>query len=263
MTLSRNVRLKRAHPSHNKTPMVDSRIDNEIKHGQFLAGDWGGKVPDWERPAGQRRWKRRAEMLSSLLRPDLAVLEIGCGAGYFTKVLAESGARITAIDISPDLLKVARRAAPSANVTFQLENAYAMSFPDNSFDLVAGISVLHHLDIEKGLAEVFRVLKPGGGIFFTEPNMLNPQIALQKNIPPLKKWAGDSPDETAFFKWGLAARLRRRGFGEVEVEPFDFMHPAIPAALIPSWERICLGLERIPLVREIGGSLRIRARKPA
>ena len=242
--------------------MADSRIDNEIKHGQFLAGDWGGKVPDWERPAGQRRLKRRSEMLTSLIQPHQSVLEIGCGTGYFTKPLAVTGARITAIDISPDLLQVSRRRVPATNVNFLLENAYAMSFPENSFDLVVGISILHHLDVEKGLTEVFRVLKPGGGIFFTEPNMLNPQIALQKNIPPLKKWVGDSPDETAFFKWGMASRLRRHGFVEVEVEPFDFMHPAIPVPLIPFWERFCLGLERVPLLRAIGGSLRIQARKP-
>ena len=58
-------------------------------------------------------------------------------------------------------------------------------------------------EIEEALRDIYRVLKPGGTIYFTEPNMLNPQIAMQKNIPWIKRKLGDSPDETAFFRWPL------------------------------------------------------------
>ena len=47
-----------------------------------------------------------------------------------------------------------------------VDNAYAMSFTDDSFDAVIGSSVLHHLDIEKALSEIYRVLRPGGVISF-------------------------------------------------------------------------------------------------
>jgi 2-polyprenyl-3-methyl-5-hydroxy-6-metoxy-1,4-benzoquinol methylase len=245
------------------TPSVERRLQNEIEHGRYLVEHGPGNVWDWDKPAGARRWARRVEMLTGGLKPGLTVLELGCGTGYFTKELAKTGSRITAIDISPDLLALARETVARDNVTFKVENAYAMSFGDASFDAVIGISVLHHLEVDRGLAEVFRVLKPGGYIRFSEPNMMNPQIAVQKNVPAVKRRLGDSPDETAFFRWGLTRQLARHGFENVRVQPFDFLHPSLPGPLVPALERFCLALERIPIVREIAGSLEISALRPA
>jgi SAM-dependent methyltransferase len=245
-----------------KPDNVEERLQNEIEHGKYLVKNGPGEVWNWERPAGRRRWSRRVEMLMAGLKAGMEVLELGCGSGYFTRELAKSGATIMAIDISPDLLELARHEVPAANVKFLVENAYAMNFDDDRFDAVIGISVLHHLDIEKGLAEVFRVSKPGGMICFSEPNMLNPQIAIQKNVPFVKRRLGDSPDETAFFRWQLIRLLRRHGFTGVKVEPFDFLHPNIPGAMVSSMERVCLFMERVPLFREIAGSLHITAAKP-
>ncbi len=90
--------------------------------------------------------------------------------------------------------------------------------------------------------------------------MLNPQVALTKNVPWLKRRMGDSPDETAFFRWQIAEKIRSFGFDDVSVEPFDFMHPAIPPALLSAAGRFTLILERIPLIREIAGSLLIQCR---
>ena len=240
---------------------MEKRLQNEIEHGRFLAKHGPGEIWNWDRPAGRRRWARRVQMLMADLRPDMEVLELGCGSGYFTRELVKSRAIVTAIDISPDLLELARREVSDTNATFMAENAFAMSFGDNCFDAVVGISVLHHLDIEKGLSEVFRVLKPGGFICFTEPNMMNPQIAVQKNIPAIKKLLGDSPDETAFVRWEMSARLHRHGFTHVRVYPFDFLHPSLPGRLVPWLERVCMSLENIPVIREIAGSLYIKAVK--
>ena len=242
---------------------MEKRLRNEIQHGRFLAQHCPGEVWNWDRPAGMRRWARRVEMLKADLNPDMEVLEVGCGAGYFTRELVKSCLNVTAIDISPDLLELARQKIPQPGVNFAVENAYAMSFGENQFDAVVGISVLHHLDIERGLSEIFRVLKPGGLICFTEPNMMNPQIAVQKNVPFIKKLLGDSPDETAFFRWDMSARLQRQGFTHVRVCPFDFLHPSLPGRLVPLLERVCMTLENIPVMREIAGSLHIKALKPS
>lgn len=237
----------------------DIRIENEVRHGAAIA-DNPGAIWNWESPAGRVRWRRRTAMLSGHILPEMKVLELGCGSGYYTKELALTGAEICAIDISPDLLAAAQRAICSSRVTFICANAYAMDFDDGTFDSVVGSSVLHHLDIEPALREIGRVLKKGGSMVFTEPNMLNPQIMLQKNIPFLKKRLGDSPDETAFFKWPLIRQLERHGFSNIRVEPFDFLHPAIPRTLIPAFEGVAALLEHIPVVKEIAGSLFIRAR---
>ena len=127
---------------------------------------------------------------------------------------------------------MARGKCSAPNIQYEIENAYELSYGDAVFDSVVGSSVLHHLEIEKALRDIYRVLKPDGTIYFTEPNMLNPQIAVQKNIPWIKRKLGDSPDETAFFRWPLRRLLEGTGYRDVRVEPFDFLHPKTPAPLI-------------------------------
>ncbi len=241
---------------------MEARLQREIEHGRFLAREGPGEVWNWEGPAGRLRWQRRVIMLTNHLLPEMKVLELGCGTAYFTRELAKTGATITAIDISPDLLALARHNCPADSVTFEAENAYDLSYPDNSFDSVVGSSVLHHLEVEKALCEILRVLKPGGSLYFTEPNMLNPQIALQKNLPALKRRLGDSPDETAFFRWSLNRLMRETGFREIEITPFDFLHPWLPSSGLRIAQLVANSLERMPIIREIAGSLYIRAIKP-
>ncbi|MHB9139441.1 MAG: class I SAM-dependent methyltransferase [Victivallaceae bacterium] len=240
---------------------MDQRLEHEIEHGRFLRAGGAGEIWNWTSPAGRIRWQRRVKMLAGHLRPEMKVLELGCGTGFFTVEIANTGAAVTAIDISPDLLQEAAENVKTANVAFLRENAYAMSFTDASFDSVIGSSVLHHLEIEPALSEIFRVLKNGGIACFTEPNMLNPQIALQKNIPWLKRRLGDSPDETAFFAWQIKRKLVEHGFTDIVVTPFDFLHPGIPARLIPLIKPLCGCAEKIPLLRSIAGSLYIKCRK--
>ena len=191
----------------------------------------------------------------------MSVLELGCGTGYFTRELARSGADIVAIDVSPELLEIARSNCSEQNVRYEIQNAYRLSYPDAVFDSVVGSSVLHHLEIEPALREIYRVLKPGGKIYFTEPNMLNPQIAVQKNIPWIKRKLGDSPDETAFFRWSLRRLLEQTGYRDVRIDPFDFLHPKTPVALIDRVNVLGRFLENVPVISEIAGSLYIRAIK--
>jgi SAM-dependent methyltransferase len=240
---------------------MQERVAQEIRHGRFLAQRGAGEIWNWESPAGKVRWARRVKMLSSHLKPGMTVLELGCGAGHFTQELARSGADVVAIDVSPDLLQIARTNCGAPNVKYQIENAYELSYDDAVFDSVVGSSVLHHLEIEKALRDVYRVLKPGGTIFFTEPNMLNPQIAVQKNIPWIKRKLGDSPDETAFFRWPLRRLLEQSGYDDIRIDPFDFLHPKTPTPLINGVSRFARFLEKTPVISEFAGSLYIRAVK--
>ncbi|MDD2804839.1 MAG: class I SAM-dependent methyltransferase [Elusimicrobiales bacterium] len=236
------------------------RIENELAHGRKISGNpefyWG-----WSGVAGRLRAERRAAIYISAgrLSPGRTALEIGCGTGIFTSLLSRSGASVTAVDLSPELIGLARERHSAPNVNFVEMNVEKLAFPDDSFDCLCGSSVLHHLDLRKALPEMLRVLKPGGAFVFTEPNMLNPQIMLQKNIPLLKSLMGDSPNETAFFRWGIKKTLLRTGFAKVEVRPFDFLHPWTPWGSIAA--KVVPVLERIPLLQEIAGSLQITATK--
>lgn len=237
------------------------RIAKEIQHGRFLAASGAGEIWNWESPAGKLRWARRVKMLSSHLEPGMRVLELGCGTGYFTRELARLGADVIAVDVSPELLEIAKANCSMPNVRYEIQDASALSYSSAVFDSVVGSSVLHHLEIKEALQEIYRVLKPGGAVYFTEPNMLNPQIAIQKNIPWIKRKLGDSPDETAFFRWPLRRLLQRTGYREVRIDPFDFLHPKTPVALIDQVKAFGRFLENVPGISEFAGSLYIRAIK--
>ncbi len=194
------------------------------------------------------------------LEPGSIVLEPGAGNGEFTARLAPSGATIVGIEISERQVELGnKRFAGRPNVRMESGNVDSLQYPDHHFDAVVGNSVLHHFDLDRALPELYRVLKPGGRFFFFEPNILNPQIAIEKRIKPIGRRLQNSPDETAFLRGRLAARLRSAAFRDVSVIPFDFMHPGIRAALIPGFARLEWLLERTPVIREIAGSLQIYA----
>ena len=240
---------------------MEERIAKEIEHGRFLAQHGAGEIWNWEGPAGKLRWARRVKMLSNHLRSGMGVLELGCGTGYFTRELARSGADIVAIDVSPELLEIAEADCPAENVRYEAQNACALTYPNDVFDSVVGSSILHHLEINEALREIYRVLKPSGTIYFTEPNMLNPQIAVQKNVPWIKRKLGDSPDETAFFRWPLRRLLKQTGFRNVQIDPFDFLHPKTPGFLVNRLNDLGRFLEKMPVISEFAGSLYVRAIK--
>jgi SAM-dependent methyltransferase len=240
---------------------MQERIAKEVEHGRFLVQHGAGEIWNWEGPAGKLRWARRVKMLANYLRAGMRVLELGCGTGYFTRELARCEAEIVAVDVSPELLEIARTDYPAGNVRYEIQNACALSYPNACFDSIVGSSVLHHLDINEVLAEIYRVLKEGGTIYFTEPNMLNPQIAIQKNVAWVKRTLGDSPDETAFFRWPLRRLLKQAGFRDVRIDPFDFLHPKTPALFVNRLDGLGRVLEKVPVISEFAGSLYIRAVK--
>jgi len=240
------------------------RPENEITHGYKLVQSDPEKVWGWGTPAGQIRAKRRAEMIISGadLKPGLHALEIGCGTGLFTEMFANTGAHLVAVDISGELLKFAHaRGLTSDRVQF-LEKRFEECNIDGPFDAVIGSSILHHLEIKDAIFKIYSLLKPGGVMCFTEPNMLNPQIFIQKNVPWIKEHLGDSADETAFLRWPFRSLLLNAGFEKEEIKPFDWLHPATPVMLIKSISVMSRFLEKIPVVREFAGSLYIKCQRP-
>ena len=242
------------------------RREHELAHWTV----WQNKADQvwgWQTPAGQARAARRAKLFRELGRMNghSVVLEIGCGTGEFSWRVAPHVGQFYATDFSPELLQRCearlRATCPKANVVCARQDAMAMTLADGSFDAVFGCSMLHHVNAALALREVHRELRPGGWCVFSEPNMMNPQIALQKNVGFIKRRVGDSPDETAFFRWEMQRLLRAAGFAEMEIRHFDFLHPFTPPALLNAVARCGELLEKIPVVRAISGSLILCARK--
>jgi SAM-dependent methyltransferase len=239
------------------------RLAREIEHGRRIAAR-AEEIWNWDSPAGRRRAERRAELFVAHggLGPGRQALELGCGTGVFLEKVARCGAEIRGIDLSSDLLAKARaRVGHLARVVVEEGNAEALPYPDRSFDAVYGSSILHHLDLDAALAECFRVLRAGGRVVFAEPNILNPQVLYMFRFPPAKERFGVSPDEMAFSRFRAKTALRRAGFTDAVVEPFDFLHPQTPAAWIDRVLALSRLLERTPLLREIAGSMLMRARR--
>jgi SAM-dependent methyltransferase len=167
------------------------------------------------------------------------------------------------VDISRELLELARaKNLPPERVQF-LEKRFEDCEEIGPFDAIIGSSVLHHLEINEALSNIYKLLKPNGILSFAEPNMLNPQIAIQKNISWVKKRMADSPDETAFFRWNIHKLLCQAGFVDIRITPFDWLHPATPVKFINTIEEgVGRFLEKIPCIREFAGSLHIYGRRP-
>src|ERR1700753_2820794 len=111
-------------------------------------------------------------------------LEIGSGTGYFSLNLVQQGiiGRLTATDISPGMLTQLASTATTLglrNVTTVVTEAETLPFDDESFDLVLGHAVLHHIpDLDRAFAEFRRVLRPGGTIVFAgEPSRYGDRLA--------------------------------------------------------------------------------------
>jgi SAM-dependent methyltransferase len=242
---------------------ASTRLDREIEHHRQIAPE-AEAVWNWDSPSGRRRAARRAAFFTAALEtiPGRRALELGCGSGVFLERAVATRAAIIALDLSTDLIEQARaKIAGQGQAAFCCGNAERLPFPAESFDLVFGSSILHHLHLEAAFAELFRVLRPGGRLVFAEPNLFNPQIALTFCLLPRQRF-GLSPDEMAFTRFKARSELRQAGFVDVESEPYDFLHPLVPAPLVGLVESVSLGLERIPLLREIAGSQLIRARRP-
>jgi ubiquinone/menaquinone biosynthesis C-methylase UbiE len=124
-----------------------------------------------------------AKLLGPRPGPYGRSLEIGAGTGYFSLNLLQTGVlrAATCTDISPGML--ASLEANAAGLGLEVEtvacDAAELPFDDESFDLVLGHAVLHHLpDLDRAFAEFLRVLRPGGTLFFAgEPSRTGDRIA--------------------------------------------------------------------------------------
>jgi len=245
--------------------MRTQKNDHEIAHGKLLAERDTELVWGWGTPAGRLRAERRAQLIiqGGHLGKGNHVLEIGCGTGMFTEMFSKTGVQIIGVDISRDLLEKARaRNLPVKQVKF-LEKRFEDCGTEEPFDAVIGSSILHHLDIISALNNIYKLLKPGGWLCFAEPNMLNPQVFLERKLKFIKPlfWY-ISPDETAFVRWQLSEVLQKTGFEEINIIPFDWLHPFTPPSVIPAVKRIGSWFEKLWVVRELSGSLIIWARRP-
>jgi len=125
------------------------------------------------------------------------VLEIGCGHGELTSWLARAGAEVTARDVSPGMIGVARALAArlglESKIRFDVGPGERLEYADGIFDIVFGHDVLHHMDLRAATREIHRVLAPGGRAVFAEPLGHNPVINHFRRKSPDNRTVDERP----------------------------------------------------------------------
>ncbi|MBF0328685.1 MAG: methyltransferase [Nitrospirae bacterium] len=247
---------------------MNNRLNQDIEREHFNAlacekGEiWWGSTTK----AGIKRLERRAKLLKQNLTHlnNPKVFELGCGTGAFSRyILSElPSLDLTSCDISTECIRIAsKRYSSYKNAKFLVSDITMKPSSLGVFDVVIGNSILHHLPIRSSLIYCMQILKPGGIIMFFEPNMMNPQIAIEKNIRFIGKILQNTENETAFFRWSLKKILQEVGFNKVSVIPFDFLHPIIPSNWVVFFSKFGERIETIPFLKEFSGSLLITASK--
>ncbi len=119
----------------------------------------------------------------------LTVLDYGCGAGENSVLIAMHGAeKVIGIDISPELVEIGEKRLSlhgfAENAELRVGSAHELPLENESVDVVFGMAILHHLDLQMASAEVFRVLKKGGRAIFLEPVRNSKFVRFVRNLIP-------------------------------------------------------------------------------
>ncbi len=138
-------------------------------------------------------------VVKSLYKPGARLLDFGCGWGDNTVIFAKIGYQVEGFDIAESNLEVARELAKKAGVServnFSVQRAEHLRYADRNFDVVAGIDILHHVDIPYAITECRRVLREGGVAVFVEPFFV-PIFDRLRNTRLVKRlWPNDSSFE--------------------------------------------------------------------
>jgi SAM-dependent methyltransferase len=211
---------------------------------------------------------------------DREIFDFGCGDGTLSVVMARLGGRVTAVDISPELLEVARQRAAvdgvAERIDFLERDLVESPLPPNTFDVAVCNLVLHHVDLRAVVPLIVASLRPGGTAIFAEPIAFSRRLQRVRDLVPIDKRAspGERPlseDEVTFAAgqlvdpeityFNLFGRLRRLLPNRHMLDQRSY--PLTRAALF-----LLYGLDRVllsvfPALRRLGGSVVIVGEKPA
>ena len=173
--------------------------------------------------ADEAAYQHKLKVTREYLRPDMSLLEFGCGTGSTAIVHAPHVKRIHAIDISPKMIEIAQRktdAAGISNIDYDVATFDDYAAPSNSFDMVLGLSILHLLkDRDEAIAKVRSLLKPGG-YFVSSTVCLGDKMSFFKLIAPIGRALGVFPLLRVFTSDELLKSLTDAGFSiEVKWSP--------------------------------------------
>jgi SAM-dependent methyltransferase len=195
--------------------------------------------------------------------PGESVLEIGAGSGLWTEHLVSvlrGENPVTAAVFNTDFAaKAAARRLPETSVALVGD---LDELPAESFDYVVGTAILCHDRYAENLTQIRRLLKPAGRLLFFEANYWNPQVLTKSLVPAVGRLAGNARCQVGMRKYRLMKTASRKGFTDIEIVPYDIVHPRTPRRLVTAIQESAFVVEHLPGLREACGTLYIMATKP-
>jgi ubiquinone/menaquinone biosynthesis C-methylase UbiE len=165
--------------------------------------------------ADEASYQKKLEKSQGHFRPDMELLEFGCGTGGTAIIHAPHVKHIRAIDISPRMIEIAKGKAEAAgvsNVDFEVQTIENLDAPDGSFDAILGLSIMHLVkDKDAVLKKVLRLLKPGG-VFISSTVCIGNIAPLIRYVIPLMQFFGRAPFVAIFNHEELMESIEATGF---------------------------------------------------
>jgi ubiquinone/menaquinone biosynthesis C-methylase UbiE len=165
--------------------------------------------------ADEASYQTKLEVTRGHLRPDMRLLEFGCGTGGTAILHAPHVTHIRAIDFSESMLELARTKAKEAgveNVSFELGDITTLPMPDEPYDMVLGLSILHLLENPDAVIAMVRDLLVPGGYFVTSTACMNDIMPWFKYVAPIGRALGRLPHLTFMGADELVEKFQAAGF---------------------------------------------------
>jgi SAM-dependent methyltransferase len=199
--------------------------------------------------------------------PGTRILEYGCGLGSSAFSLARQGCLVTGIDISAQGIRQARARAETEQlpIRFEVMNAEELEFEDDSFDLVCGSGILHHLDLQRAYPEVARVATSAGRAVFLEPLGHNPLINLYRRATPALRTVDEHPLLIEDLRMAVShfKAARATFFSLLTLAAVPLRETGLFEPILGTLERLDRLLFKIPLVRHLAWQVVLELEQPA
>ena len=202
--------------------------------------------------------RKRTDVVRELLPSGGTVLDVGCGTGALAGWIQRSGYDVVGVDASTGMLAEARDHGVGA---VYAGFSTALPFEDGAFDLSLSVATMHHLEtperVADTIAEMGRVVRPGGYVLIWDHNPLNPYWPiLMKRVPQ------DHGDERLVSVWELLAATRLAGLKPVSAARTGLVPDFMPRLMMPIWTRVERLVEANPFLSLFAAHNVVVAQKP-